>query len=270
MRNMRIRGNGGRMLLVSMCFLLVFVVLQTGCAEKETDPVKALVAQSVKAMGGEKKATAWQTRVDRGHLTTHWEGWGDLQADCTQSIKKPDKMKIDQDFSAYDHPFFFAYYYNAGDVWVMVNLGTRQSERHTKRMTKTMRTVDGLAYYLTACDTFYAVPGVPDDSLVVAADIDRIGFVDQGDTVLFDLSKETHLPVRRVEENGALHVLFDDYRKTRGVKMPYHVTVYQGGNKSAEYVWEEIVFNETIDDAIFDEYRPPPPPPPAPEEEAEE
>jgi len=169
-------------------------------------------------------------------------------------------MKIDQDFTAYDHPFFFTYYYNGGEVWAVVNLGVRQNERYTKRLTKNMRTVDGMAYYLADCDTFYLVADVADDSLVAASSIDRVGIVDQGDTVLFDLDKKTHLPVRRIEDRGSVQVLFGDYRDTNGIKIPYQRTVYQEGALTEEQKLDEILLNGKIDDAIFEEFRPKPKP----------
>jgi hypothetical protein len=49
----------------------------------------------------------------------------------------------------------------------------------------------------------------------------------------------------------------DDYRKTSGIRMPYHVTVYENGAKTAEYTWDEIQFDAAIDDAVFEEHRPP-------------
>ncbi|UCG50597.1 MAG: hypothetical protein JSW58_10340 [Candidatus Latescibacterota bacterium] len=260
MKRIRYRGNVGTLLLVVFCMSLAALTLQTGCAEKETDPAKALLVKAVKAMGGEKRATAWTTRINKGHLTSNWPGWGELHANCTEWVKKPDKMKLDQDYSAYDHPFFFTYYYNGGEVWMMVNLGVRQNQRYTDRLTQLMRTIDGVAYYASESDTCYLVTDVPDDSLVTAADIARVGVVDEGDTVLFDLSTETHLPVRRIEGGGSMHVFFDDYRKTGGLTVPFRVTVYQNGAVISEYQWEEIEFNKEIDDAIFDEYRPEPTP----------
>ncbi|NIO02187.1 MAG: hypothetical protein GTO42_08600 [Candidatus Latescibacteria bacterium] len=243
---------------VSVCIIMAALIAQFGHATDESGDAKELLSKAVKAIGGEKKACGWTTRVDKGKLTSIRPGWGTLHANCTQHIKKPDKLKIDQDFSAYDHPFFMVYYYNGGEAWLMVNLGVRQHPYYTKQLGKHMRTIDGPAYYLTECDTFFIVPDVPEDSLVTAADVHRVGVVDNGDTVLFDLDKKTFLPVRRIEENRTTHVLLDDYRKTGGVNMPYHVTMYQGGILVAEYHWDEIKFNEKIDDAIFEEHRPEP------------
>lgn len=223
---------------------------------ESANPARAIVAKSVEKTGGAKKARKWTTRIERGHMVANWPGWGELHANYTRWVKKPDKMKIDQDFTAFDHPFFFTYYYNAGDVWAVVNLGARQNERYTKRMTKNMRTADGLAYYAAECDTFWLVTDVADDSLVAASSIDRVGIADHGDTVLFDLDKKSRLPVRRIEDRGAVQVLFDDYRQTPAGEIAHHLTIYQQGVKSEEHVLEEIVFGEKIDDAIFDELRP--------------
>jgi hypothetical protein len=236
--------------------LLALSAQPRGGRAADENPAKELVKLSVKAAGGPSNAASWTTRIDKGHLKANWPGWGELNATYARWIKKPDKMKIDQDFTAYDHPFFFTYYINQGDVWSVVNLGVRQNDRLTKRMSKTMRAIDGLAYYLAECDTFYTVASVADDSLVAASRIDRVGVVDQGDTVVFDLDKKTHLPVRRIEDRGATHVLFDDYRKVNGLEMPYRMTVHQADGRIEEYVFEEFQFGGQIDDAVFEESRP--------------
>ena len=225
-----------------------------GGAEKGT-PAKDLLAKTVESMGGLKKATAWKTRIDRGTMTSNWPGWGELHAVCTQSVKKPDKLKLDQDYSAYDHPFFFVYYYNEGDVWCNVNLGIRQHPRYTKLMTNRMKRIDGPAYFLSHCDTLFLADPVPDDSLFNGSDLDRIGVVDNGDTLFLDVDKKTHLPVRRIQDGGGTHVLLSDYRDVNGLKLPFHEIVFQNGQKT-EYVWQNIEFNAKIDEKIFEEDRP--------------
>ena len=236
---------------------LALAVLGPGYAE-DKNPAKELVAKSVDAAGGEAKLKGWTTRIDKGHMKAEWPGWGELHANYTRWIRKPDQLKIDQDFTAFDHPFFFTYYYNKGEVWAVVNLGVRQNERYTQRMTKSMRTIDGLAYYFAECDTFYLVADAADDSLVAAAGIDRVGVVDHGDTVLFDLDKKTHLVVRRIDDRGAAHVLFDDYRDKNGAKLPYRMRVYQVDGRIEEVVFEDYLIDEKIDGAVFEEFRPKP------------
>jgi hypothetical protein len=231
------------------------IVLQSGCARKETNPAKALLAESVKKMGGEKKAAAWQTRVDKGVLTRQLPGWGTLHARCTLSVKKPDKLKLDQDYSAYDHPFFYTFYFNGGEAWFNVNLSVRQSPRYTKLLGDKMRRIDGPAYFLAQCDTFFMVPDVPDDSLFAATDISRIGVVDTGDTVYIDFDKLTKMPVRRIQDGGTTHTIMADYRDVNGLKLPFHEQVFQNGNMT-DYKWEEITFGVAIDEAIFEEDRP--------------
>jgi hypothetical protein len=237
-------------------FVLVAVLSAPPIGAKDEDQGRALIEQAVKAVGGEKNAAAWKTLVETGELTVHWPGWGTPRAKCTLKVKRPDKLILDQDFSAYDHPFFFTYYYNAGDVWAIVNLGVRQSPRYTQAITRALNNAGGMYYYLSECDTFFVIPDVPDDSLVTSAEIDRVGIVDNGDTVMVDLDKKTHLPVRLLRDGGAEQALFADYKKTGSIKMPFKMTVYQGGAVSAEYVWEEIKFDEPIDDKLFEEHRP--------------
>jgi hypothetical protein len=100
------------------------------------------------------------------------------------------------------------------------------------------------------------VPDVPDDSLITASSIDRIGVIDLGDTVLFDIDKNTHLPVRKIQDGGTTTVMLDDYRDVSGIKLPFKEDVFQNGAWTS-YRWEEIELNPTIDEVIFEEDRPP-------------
>ncbi len=240
----------------ALLICLVIVVTSPVQAEQGADAAKKMLLESLEAMGGEN-AARWETRVETGLLTTHWEGWGALRADCGRWVKKPDKMKIDQDFSAYDHPFFFTYYYNGGEVWAMVNLGVRQNPRYTTRMTDAMKKVDGLSYFVSECDTFFVVAEIPGDSLIAAADIERVGVVDNGDTTFIDLDRKTHLLRRTIDKDGS-HTILEDYRSIDGRMVAFHVVTYEDGKVSSEYVWETVKFDEPIEDAIFEEYRPPP------------
>ena len=96
-----------------------------------------------------------------------------------------------------------------------------------------------------------------DDSLVVGSTVDRVGVVDLGDTIMVDLDKETHLPVRQVENGGSQHTLFQAWQKAHGdLKKPHRVTVYQDGAMTADYRWEEFKFDVPLDDGLFEEQRP--------------
>jgi len=76
--------------------------------------------------------------------------------------------------------------------------------------------------------------------------------------VLFDLDKKTHLVVRRIEDRGATHVIFDDYRDKNGAKLPYRMRVYQADGRIEEVVFEDYLIDEKIDGAVFEEFRPKP------------
>jgi hypothetical protein len=215
------------------------------------------VSKSVKALGGAKRATGWTTRIETGQFKTQWPGWGNLTAACTRIVKKPDKLKIDRDFSAFDHPFFQTYFYNAGEAWMVINLNTRQYPTLAANLEKSLERVDGLPYYFAACDTFFIETEVPDDSLFAGASIDRVGMIHDGDTLYYDLDKDTHLPVRIVENGGAQQTILEDYKKVQGIAVPYHLTVYENGARTSEYMWDKIDFDNKVDDSVFDEGRPP-------------
>jgi hypothetical protein len=248
-------------LLVTVSILVALaaaaVVSAPGAGAGESDAARKLLEKSVDAIGGKKACESWTTLMAKGDLTVHWEGWGAPEAEATLWVKRPDKMVLDQDFSANDHPFFFTYYYYAGDVWAVVNLGVRQHPRYTKLMTRALKNNHSVYYFLSECDTMWVVSDVPDDSLIVGSTVDRVGVVDVGDTIIVDMDKKTHLPVRQIENGGAQQTLYEAWHEANGkLKRPYKVTVYQNGAVTAEYRWKEFEFNIPLDDGLFEKNRP--------------
>jgi len=256
---MRISGTKVSLALMAVFCLAVSAVYLPGCG----GPLDAegMMQKSVKALGGLEKATGWKTSVSKGLMMTNWPGWGDLRADCTYIIQKPDMMVLDQDYSAYDHPFFFRYTYNAGEAWVMVNLGVRQNPRYNTMLEKGLRTVDGIAYYLEHSDTLYIVPEVEPDTILTGVDFTRIAVIEGTDTLFFDLDNSTWLPVRAIEkgdQGGWNHSIYDDYRTVNGYLVPFHETTYVNGAKNREMTWKSIEFDVEIDSAEFEKNRPEP------------
>ena len=217
---------------------------------------KELLAASVEAMGGMERATGWTTMVQRGILHQFQPGWGNLTADCTRHVEKPGKIRDERDFSAYDHPFFYQYYLNGDDAWMLVNMMVREHPRVTEAMRNMMRLIDGIAYYVEHTDTLFTVPEVPDDSLFAGMSLDRVGIVDRGDTVYVDISRETGYPVRRIDNGGGRNIIMSMYREADGLMVPFHVQVLEQTGVKTEYLWDEIEYDVEIDDALFEEYRP--------------
>ena len=234
---------------------MLLAAFAPAAAGAEESGAKALLERASKALGEDK---AWTTRLEQGlHIAWDTPGWGTLKADYTRAVKKPDKLKIDQDNSAYDHPFYRMYYCNGGDAWYVVNLNIGRSPNVTANMISLLERVDGLAFYLSACDTFFAAPVVPDDSLLAGEGLLRAGCVLNGDTVLWDVNAKTGAPARRIERKTNRVFILDDYRRIGERLVPFHVTVYADGAKAEEFQWESVTFDETIEDAVFEENRPP-------------
>lgn len=254
---------------VTAILALILIFIYTACGEKYTSPAERILGESVKAMGGMKNATNWETRYQKGLLTVYSGGWGTLKGEYTIQAKKPNMLKVDQDFSAFDHPFYYTYYLSGEDVWVEVNMGVRQHERYTDMMLDRYNTIVGAnVYYLTSCDTFFVDDTVEPDSLLTEIDFDRVGCVIDGDTTYFDIRKDTHYPVRIIE-NGNQDVLLEDFRESNGYMYPFKQTVYQNGALNSVVEWEEISFDVDIDDSIFETNKPAPAPEPEPEPEQE-
>ena len=244
--------------ILSILSLSLFLI--ASCSTGEKDPAKSALLGSVKAMGGMSKATGWRTLVQKGTMTSEWPGWGTVKADCTYYTQKPDKQLLDQDYSAYDHPFYFVYVQNGAQAWSEVNMGIRQSERTTAMLEQRMREIDGLAYFVANSDSFFIVPDAPADSLLAGRALTRVGCVSGDKTVYFDIDAATRLPARKIEKSGEVETwtIMEDYRDAGGRKVPFHVTVYQNGAKTNEFVWEEIVFDTPVDPAIFEKNKPQP------------
>jgi hypothetical protein len=251
--------NGTRItrIIGTLALAASLALLIPGAAGAEgSSEAKQLLIESVDAMGGMEAATGWTTMVQTGILHQFQPGWGNLTADCSRHVKKPDKARDERDFSAYDHPFFYDYYLNGDDAWMLVNMMVREHPRVTEAMKELMRLIDGVAYYIEHTDTLFLIPEVPDDSLFAGSSLDRVGIVDQGDTVYVDLSRETHFPVRRIANGGARQVIMSMYRETNGRTVPFHVQVFEQTGVTTEYLWDEIRYDIEIDDGIFEEYRP--------------
>jgi hypothetical protein len=254
---MRISGMRSSLALLAVCCLAVSAIQLSSCGGPPT--AEGLMQKSVKALGGFERATGWKTSVSRGLMTTNWPGWGDLRADCIYFIQKPDMMVLDQDYSAYDHPFFFRYTYNAGEAWVMVNLGVRQSPRYNEMLEKSMKRVDGVAYFLEHADTLYIEPVTGPDSILTDVGFTRIAAIEGADTLYFDLDNKTWLPRRAIEkgdQGGWNHIIYEDYRPVNGYLVPFHETTYANGMKNREMIWQSIEFDVDIDKAEFEKNRP--------------
>lgn len=232
----------------------------TARAEGTAEARKTL-GMAVEALGGLETVTGWETRVSRGLMKTFRPGWGDLQAECEYYVEKPDKIVLDQDYSVYNHPFFFRYTYNEGEAWVMVNLGVRQNPRYNEMLEDALRTIDGAAWYYENCDTFFTAEPAGNDTLLEGRDYTRVGVVDYGDTVYFDIDDDTRMPLRSLDAargGGYNHNLYGDYRESGGRLVPFHEVTWSDGRKIREMVWESIEFDVEIDPEVFERNRPEP------------
>jgi outer membrane lipoprotein-sorting protein len=259
MRTIPIAGRGPAAWLAAFACLALLAPSSLPARAEGTvpNPSKVLLEKASNALG---EYRPWTTRVEKG-LQISWdtEGWGTLKAEYTRSIKKPDKVRIDQDNSAYDHPFFRMYYLNGDDAWYMTNLTPGRNPQVTASLKTLLERADGIKYYLSACDTFFTEAHVPADTILSSVGLVRAGCVLKGDTTLFDLDGKTHVLKRRVENKGSRATIFDDYRAVGGRLVPFHVTVYDAGKKTNEFLWREVEFDVPVDDALFEENRPPAP-----------
>jgi len=251
-----VAGNAGLTAAITVFLGVLQLAGVNSHAEGHRGDARTLLLEAARALAGENDLGGWSTRVETGLLKTTWPGWGELRAKCTRVVKKPDKAEIDNDFSAFNHPFFMTYFKNGDDTWYEVNLNSKRSPRVTASLEEFVKRVDGIAFYLKSSDTLFMAGRIQDDSLLAASDLRRVGCVLKGDTTFIDLDRNSNLPVRTITHSGSRVTILDDYRSTGGIQMPYHVTVYENGSKAQEFLWEEILFDRPVADEIFEQSRP--------------
>jgi len=234
--------------------LVVFFLLSSSSGARELTAVEIL-QRAVKETGCHLE---WKTRIEEGtFIAWNTPGWGTLRANYTRIVKKPDRIKIDQDYSAYDHPFFRTFYYLDGDAWVVTNLVPRRSERTKQLMEDFLKKADWLAYYLDASKEIFSMDAPADDSLIAGKSLYRVCCATEEDSTILDIDRISFLPLRQIDSHGQRHRIFDDYKNVQGRNLPFRIIIFENGKKTQEMIWDSIEFDKTVSDSIFSENRPP-------------
>jgi len=199
----------------------------------------------------------WSTRIEEGtYIAWNTPGWGTLRAHYTRIVKRPAMVKIDQDFSAFDHPFFRTHYYYKGDSWAQVNLITRKSERAKRALEEFLAKLDWIAYYLSSSDEISTTDANGSDSMIAVKEYYRVLCTGKRDTVILDIEKNKFLPLRLIDQTKKRQTIYEDFRRVNKRTLPFHITVYDEGKKTQEFIWERIEFDKNIPDSIFVENQP--------------
>lgn len=89
-----------------------------------------------------------------------------------------------------------------------------------------------------------------------ATDVIAVTIADTKFTVFFD--KETHLPIKLagegmnpMGEKVPTEAFYDNYKEVGGIKLPHKSTVFQAGEKFADFTVSDIKLNSGIDEAKF-------------------
>jgi len=210
-----------------------------------------------KAIGKTGCNIPWSTRIEEGtYIAWNTPGWGTLRAHYTRIVKRPDMVKIDQDFSAFDHPFFRTYYYYKGDSWAQVNLVTRKSERAKIALEEFLANLDWVAYYLNSSDEISTTDINGSDSIIAGKEYYRVLCTGKSDTAILDIEKNKFLPLRLIEPTKKRQTIYEDFRSVNKRTLPFHIIIYDKGKKTQEFIWERIEFDKNIPDTIFVENQP--------------
>jgi len=165
-------------------------------------------------------------------------------------------VKIDQDFSAFDHPFFRTYHYYKGDSWAQVNLVTRKSERVKIALEEFLANLDWVAYYLNSSDEISTTDINGSDSIIAGKEYYRVLCTGKSDTAILDIEKNKFLPLRLIEPTKKRQTIYEDFRSVNKRTLPFHIIIYDKGKKTQEFIWERIEFDKNIPDTIFVENQP--------------
>ena len=239
---------------IAMMLIVISTLSTTGTAAEEQLSGESILKRAVINTGCN---IPWKTRIEEGtYIAWNTPGWGTLKAHYTRFVKKPDMVKIDQDFSAFDHPFFRTYYYFKGSSWMQVNLVTRKSDRLLKALEEFLIKIDWITYYLNASDEISTIKTAEDDSILKGKQYYRVLCTGKIDSITLDIEKNKFLPLRLNEPKKSRQTIYEDFRSVKNHFLPFHLTVYEDGRKTQEFIWEKIEFDSSIPDSVFLENQP--------------
>lgn len=246
-------GSIRRSQVIVLAVAAICIFVSFACKARKLEPGD-IMKKAIEKTGCSK---TWQTRIEEGtFIAWNTPGWGTLRARYERVVKKPDKIKIDQDYSAYDHPFFRTFYYFSGDAWVVTNLVPRRSERTKTMLEDFLKKLDWLSYYLENSEKIFSMKAPSGDSLIAGRGVYRICCATTQDSTIFDIEKDSFLPLRQIETHAKRQLIFHDYRKVQGRRIPYRTVIFENDKKTQEIIWDKVEFDKVVSDSLFLENRP--------------
>ena len=223
--------------------------------EEEIAKAKAILADVVEAHGGIEKLQSVRNLVTQGQYAVNTPQ-GPMQMEMKRYRILPDKIRIDMTLQAMGMKM--SRVYDGQSAWMVTPQGVQplpESQVEEFRKSISRDTI----YLLThlSGDNFSVqylgtedVSGKPADVILIRSPAT--------DSLQLFIDPETKSIVKKsyqsVSEEGPLATeeFVDDYRDVSGVKVGFHVVVYQNGEKFIEGAFSEVIINAEVDESLFE------------------
>jgi hypothetical protein len=233
------------------CLLLTIIVIIFGLNFTSAQTAKEILEKSVKAHGGLDKLTNWKNLKTTGEMVFDQSDAIKMRGALSRIFVKPDKARIDQDFTAFEpNNLFRTLIYNNDQSWSITNLIPNYSNMYKNTLKSTLDKADGIAYYFNKSISVNLKP----ESNIEGRPVYVLESIQVNDTSYLFIDKNTYLLVRDSLRNVSM--VYIDFKNVNGVIIPekFNQIVYSPQRVAVnKYKLDVIEFNTEIDPAIFEE-----------------
>jgi hypothetical protein len=231
-------------------YLILFSLLNIFISFSQQD-AKEIVEKSVKAYGGFNKLTQWKTMVLKGVIISDRSEAIKMKGALTRYTVKPDKLRIDQDFTAFEpNAEIRSYIYNNDQAWAIANLIPFYSNNYKPSMKAALDRVDGMAFYLKKSKSLLLLP----EQIINNKPEHVIESITENDTTFLYIDKKTYFLVQDSLKNTKM--LYSSFKKFDGIYYPtaYDQVVYTPQRMVVnKFKIDKVQYNVKIDPKLFEE-----------------
>jgi hypothetical protein len=242
------------MLKFTTIFLMIISFIFNASLSFSQYTAKEIVEKSVKAHGGIKKLTEWKTLSTKGEIILDQSPSIKMRGSVERYFIKPGKMRLDQDFTAFEpNNVFRTYILNNGQGWAITNLIPNYAPHWTQNLKLTLEKADGMAYFLLKSRQLNLLL----ETTINGKPVYFIESVMEKDTTYLFIDKKSFLLLADSLRNTKM--VYSVYKKFSGVMHPvsYEQIVYSQDRITVnKFKTMKVIYNSLIDTSLFEEEKP--------------
>jgi hypothetical protein len=233
-------------------YIILILLIFTNCSFAQT--AKEILQKSVNAHGGLEKLTNWKSMKLTGEIIMDQTKAIKMRGTLSRVAVKPDKLRIDQDFTAFEpNNVFRTYIYNKDEGWAIINLIPYYSDSYKSSLKTTLDKSDGVAYYLKNSLAL----NLKQETKINGKSLYVLESVQEKDTSYLFIDKNKYFLVRDSLRNVTM--VYNEFKDVDGAIIPvkYDQIVYSPQRIAThKFKIDKAEFNTDIDPTIFEEEKP--------------